>query len=304
MSNEEKIAAVVVTYNRKELLKECLNALLNQTRKLDSIIIMNNASTDGTEEMLKKEYLDNPIFDYVNLGENLGGAGGFHYGMKRAYEKGFDWIWVMDDDANPYKNALEELMKYKSQDRVLNSLVKGVNSNELSFGLRDYKNNRTYFFIDELGSAKKIYGGNPFNCTLIPREVISKIGLPIKELFIWGDEREYYRRILAHGFDFVTVVESVTEHPKMNQRKTIFGYRQVNVPLWKRYYEYRNSILIEKALGNDWRVLLQSAIVPARRAIGILLYENNKIKRLKVLSIGTVHGILGRKGRYDNAFNF
>ena len=92
-NKKEKIAAVVVTYNRKELLKECLDALLAQTHPLDSIILIDNASTDGTPEFLKeKGFLDNPKIDYVRLSENSGGAGGFYEGMKRGYEKGFDWV--------------------------------------------------------------------------------------------------------------------------------------------------------------------------------------------------------------------
>jgi len=110
-SQKEKIAAVVVTYNRKDLLKECLDALLNQTRPLDSIILIDNASTDGTPEFLKeKGYLDNPKIDYVRLPENTGGAGGFHEGVKRGYEKGYDWLWLMDDDALPEKSSLNNLL--------------------------------------------------------------------------------------------------------------------------------------------------------------------------------------------------
>lgn len=91
MEGDVKVAAVVVTYNRKELLRECLNALLNQTRPLDEIIVIDNASTDGTQEMIAKEF---PYITYVLMSENIGGAGGFHEGMKLAYEKGYDWIWV------------------------------------------------------------------------------------------------------------------------------------------------------------------------------------------------------------------
>jgi len=110
-NKKEKIAAVVVTYNRKELLKECLDALLAQTYPVDSIILIDNASIDGTPEFLKEQgYLKNPKIDYVRLPENTGGAGGFHEGVKRGYKKGYDWLWLMDDDAIAQKNTLEELM--------------------------------------------------------------------------------------------------------------------------------------------------------------------------------------------------
>jgi len=119
-NRRETVAAVVVTFNRKQLLMECLNALLNQTYELDSVIIIDNNSTDGTYELLKERgYIDNEIIDYVRLNENTGGAGGFHEGIKRGYEKGYDWLWIMDDDVKPDKECLNILMKYKEKGKVL-----------------------------------------------------------------------------------------------------------------------------------------------------------------------------------------
>src|SRR3990170_1109632 len=106
-----KIAAVIVTYNRIQLLKECINALHIQTRKLEEIIVVNNSSTDGTLEWLNSQKDLTTITQ-----ENSGSAGGFHTGIKAAYEKGYDWIWCMDDDAEPELNALEELTKFFTND--------------------------------------------------------------------------------------------------------------------------------------------------------------------------------------------
>ncbi|MER3603731.1 MAG: hypothetical protein C4298_08345, partial [Thermus sp.] len=87
----ERVCAVVVTYNRKELLRECLETLRGQTRKVDHILVVDNASTDGTEEVLRAEF---PEVEVLRLPENQGSSGGFHEGMKRAYEEGFDWLWL------------------------------------------------------------------------------------------------------------------------------------------------------------------------------------------------------------------
>ncbi|MCB9247374.1 MAG: glycosyltransferase [Ignavibacteriales bacterium] len=122
-----KIAAVVVTYNRLGLLKECIDSLRGQTRKLDEIIVVNNDSKDGTKEWLEEQKDVTKIHQ-----ENLGGAGGFHNGMKAAYEKGYDWIWLMDDDCLPKLNALEYLFTTEYNfDMVLNSTVlsKGIRIN-------------------------------------------------------------------------------------------------------------------------------------------------------------------------------
>ena len=105
----KKVAAIVVTYNRKELLRECLQALLAQTIPDLDILLIDNASTDGTKEYITDIVEENPSIRYMNTGSNLGGAGGFHCGLKKAYERGYDYMWIMDDDTIPYPDALEQL---------------------------------------------------------------------------------------------------------------------------------------------------------------------------------------------------
>ena len=134
LNKKEKTATVVVTFNRKNLLKECLDSLLNLSEKPDSIIIVDNNSSDGTEEMLKENYLENKIFDYLRLRENSGGAGGFYYGMKRAYEKNFDWLWLMDDDVVAEKNALETYSKYKEFSKFIQGRRVLKNGNIFEWG--------------------------------------------------------------------------------------------------------------------------------------------------------------------------
>ena len=139
MNKRETVCAVVVTYNRKELLLECMRGLLAQTRPLDAIYIIDNASTDGTPELLKeKGYINSafkePNISYVRMPENTGGAGGFHEGIKRAYEDGCDWIWVMDDDVKAENDCLSQLMaavqKYFPGPRVFQCGRKDMKSNE------------------------------------------------------------------------------------------------------------------------------------------------------------------------------
>ena len=108
-----RVAAVLVTYNRKELLCECLDALLCQTTPIARIVLVDNASTDGTPELLaEKGYLENAVCDYHRMAVNTGGAGGFYEGVKRAYEAGFDWLWLMDDDVEPVPNALKKMLSH------------------------------------------------------------------------------------------------------------------------------------------------------------------------------------------------
>ncbi|MDW8464040.1 MAG: glycosyltransferase [Geminocystis sp.] len=136
--DRETVCAIVVTYNRKKLLLECLEAIRRQTRPVQGIYIIDNASTDGTPEFLKengyinelppenlakpweREFTIENLVDgkeirvyYVRMHENTGGAGGFHEGVKRAYEKGYDWLWLMDDDVEPLPDGLHKQLSYK-----------------------------------------------------------------------------------------------------------------------------------------------------------------------------------------------
>ena len=304
-NKKEKIAAVVVTYNRKELLKECLDALLNQTYPLDSIIIIDNASTDGTPEFLKENgYLDNPKIDYVRLPENTGGAGGQYTGIKKAYEEGFDWVWCFDDDGIAKNDALEELIKYKNENTVLNSLViDSSNHNLLSFGLIDTTNKKKYYKTEEAEKANFINHINPFNGTLLPINIIRKIGLPEEEFFIWGDEREYLKRVLFYQFQIKTISKSKIYHPGILDKKGGLQEKRYIIPPWKIYYEVRNSLFIYKKYKNKVLLFL---IVPVyiSKKIGEILFYQKKKSYLKAILYATYHFLMNKMGKFEAAFDF
>ena len=104
------VVAVVVTYNRLELLKKCMQALVEQSTLCD-IMIINNASTDATEQYVHQQQMQYENILYYNTKTNIGGAGGFSFGMKKAVEKGYKYVWVMDDDCIVQENTLTELLK-------------------------------------------------------------------------------------------------------------------------------------------------------------------------------------------------
>ena len=107
----QNIAAVVVTYNRKALLKKCIDHILKQSAGAPDILVIDNASTDGTEGFITEEYKDVPEVKYYNTGANLGGAGGFSYGINKAVCLDYEYLWIMDDDTIPKEDALSELIK-------------------------------------------------------------------------------------------------------------------------------------------------------------------------------------------------
>lgn len=251
----EKICAVIVTYNRKEYLVRCINSILEQTKDINKILIIDNNSTDGTKEfLLSKGYLSNKIINYIKLDENIGGAGGFNRGMKIAYEEGYDWVWVMDDDGIPDFKCLEMLLNAYNQTKVkyIAPLVVNIdNEKELSFGLYLDKVKRIIKSRDYFKENGIIYvygSANPFNGILIHRDIISKIGLPKEDMFIWGDEVEYLLRVKKYGFKILTCINAIHKHPKdrQNVKKTFMGLGKVAITnnKFRDYIKLRNHAFI------------------------------------------------------------
>lgn len=272
IGNEQRIAAVIVTYNRKNLLEQCLISLLNQTRRLDHIIIIDNASNDGTEAFLSsRSYLAKENVEYVKLQQNIGGAGGFNEGMKRGYEAGYDWLWLMDDDGLPEYNCLEILLDDSCKNDLFRAplVVNIENEDELAFGYslpNDKRQLKTISEVRNIMTNGKVYGlANPFNGVLVHRDIIQNIGFPIKDLFLWGDEVEYLLRIQRAGYLIVTKVNAIHKHPK--DRMTLHKCKLLGIKFsvahtensFKDYLILRNyAYLAKKYYG--WKGLLKHIV--------------------------------------------
>lgn len=219
-----KVLALVVTYNRLELLKECLTSIKKQTYKNFDILVVNNGSTDGT-----KDYLDSLTGVAVINQENLGGAGGFYAGMKYMFErKEYDALWMMDDDGLTEQHQLEYLVMYSNKYKVDYSNALLLN--------RDNKNiindTKEVYDKEKMDALEYIDGYIcPFNGTFCYRNVIEKVGFIKKEMFIWGDEREYKMRILKNGLKIGTITRALHYHPffKGQYRYAIPGIWNVKV---------------------------------------------------------------------------
>jgi GT2 family glycosyltransferase len=267
----DNVCAVVVTYNRKNLLIECLEALQKQTRPIQGIYLIDNASTDGTPELLlEKGYISelppqnlkepwekeisitnftdgNSIkLHYVRMHENTGGAGGFYEGVKRGYEKGYNWLWLMDDDTIPTTEALNRMLEKRKSFEDLN--VGFICSKVLWADKTPH--------IMNIPAVKPLINGIPFNfyedkgvllvesasfvSLLVNKDVVKKVGLPIKEFFIWGDDVEYTLRITKNGFLGLYVKDSLVFHKSKINKSAGEMYD------WRFYYNVRNNLWISK----------------------------------------------------------
>jgi rhamnopyranosyl-N-acetylglucosaminyl-diphospho-decaprenol beta-1,3/1,4-galactofuranosyltransferase len=246
-----RVAAVVVTFNRKELLCECLDALLAQTMPLSRIFLIDNASSDGTAGLLEdKGYLKNAKFEYIRLPINSGGAGGFNEGVKRAYEAGFEWLWLMDDDVEPVPDALKKMLSHANISSCIQACK--VFSDGQSEDWERWAN------IDDSGrrtaslqphSHEYIHAQTGcFEGMLIHRQIVSKIGFPDKRFFVGGDDVAY--GYLASKHTQVIYIREACFLKKINK----FGYprllqRMRDRFLHRRSYRFyflcvRNEILL------------------------------------------------------------
>lgn len=255
-----KIFAIVVTYNRLELLKKSIGALRRQQR-LDQIVVVNNGSNDGT-----KEWLDGQQDLHVIHQENVGGSGGFHTGIKVAYDEGADWIWCMDDDVFPKDGCLDELLRLVALEETQLDHKKPLGilaPRRLMNGETFTHEFRRYNLTNPLGSlhAEKLSGeettpieivGCDFEGPFISRSVVEKIGLPNRELFIFYDDTEYCLRAHLAGFRLLYVPSAVMDKHAFFSEDSWAVRNQKKK--WKRYYQVRNSAYLNHHYGKNWGV--------------------------------------------------
>lgn len=297
-------AGVVVTCNRKELLLHNLSQLLSQSMELNKIYIIDNASTDGTYEYLReKDMLKHRIIEYVRLDENNGGAGGFYEGVKRGFEAGYDYVWLMDDDGAPYNKdtfqiIMEKAKEFKQKGKelfVLNSLVV-CEEEALSFGLGEGIINTRKEAIDKAKDGVIYSTLNPFNGTLITRELIAAAGYPNKEFFIKGDDADYMLRCKAAKATLATVVDSIYFHPALPTVKRRFLGKErsiVDEAPWKEYYRTRNftRIFMER---KKYKALYKFMM---KRLMTVFVSKEYKFKKLRMVLKGFLDGLTGKMGK-------
>jgi rhamnopyranosyl-N-acetylglucosaminyl-diphospho-decaprenol beta-1,3/1,4-galactofuranosyltransferase len=243
------IVAVVVTYNRLGMLQALVETLLG-VPGLDQVLVVDNASTDGTGEWLAG-CGDTRLLSRT-LDHNSGGAGGFHVGLGWAVERGADLVWLMDDDGLPQPGCLAALLEREGELDFWGPVVVDRNDPErLVFPIRLPGGTRVVHAMPDVRRAAvdgMIRGiVIPFNGVLVTRELVARIGLPRSEFFIWGDDHEYRLRAERSGARIATVVAAVVRHPSVGALGTpmAFGrttYNDTPSDL-KHYCMARNNLL-------------------------------------------------------------
>lgn len=286
------VVAIVVTFNRKVLLIEALTQLMQQSYPLHKIILINNASTDGTEDFLKEQgWLDNPIMDYHLLPTNIGGAGGFNKGMSIAAQEKSDWVWIMDDDSIPEVNALEQLLL--AQQRLVNknlnpvilaSRVNWTDGSPHPMNFPTLRKDNWQNLYTALAEGCLPLRATSFVSMLLTTQSIHQYGLPIEKYFIWNDDVEYSGRVLrcAQGY---LVADSVVIH------KTRDKYTPFSQSGDRFFYEVRNKVWMIKS-SDAWTGTerIRYILILIKNIIDYLKVGGSKPNKVKIILRGLWHG--------------
>lgn len=246
-----KIAAVIVTYNRIDLLKKVLKSFDEQSRHPDYIIIVNNASIDGTKEYLENwenEDVEGQIKFVLHTKSNLGGSGGFYLGTEKAMQTDATWIWVSDDDAFPHSDVFEKAEKHfleLGERNDISAICTQVKTDGTVAESNRSRRNMGLLRMSLIHVPEEEYKKNVFECdnfsyvgVFMNSNALKKVGLINKEYFIWRDDVEHSWRLSSVG-KIYCYPDMIVDH----QIKKM-DYDGVS---WKTYYAYRNDMLMYKA---------------------------------------------------------
>ena len=258
----EKVAVVVVTYNRADLLERMLAGLDALERRPEAVIVVDNASTDHTREVLERS--PNPDLLAIHTTENLGGAGGFHLGLKTAYDKGYDVMWLMDDDVVPAPDCLTRLLEVDGscltavrEDRAGALVEKAAVHFDLRnpLAIRPKKASVDSAYADRASMPATVPVDNvSFEGFLVRRAVIDAVGLPDPSYFIFYDDVDYALRARRAGFPVVAVRDAVLV------RQLAFD-QQHDMRSWKGFFMYRNLFVVHLRYGENALVRLKPWLI-------------------------------------------
>lgn len=244
LSSSDRVAAVIVTHQRVDMLRDSLSVVASQTRPVEWIIVVDNGCEAAVADLVAEVCGSRGV--YLPSHTNLGGAGGFAYGFLTALALGADAIWCADDDGRPEDSAvlasLYDCALEHGLDEVSPVVVDKATPSDLAFPLRrglTWRRTRA-----ELGSGFLPGIASLFNGALISATAMEKIGVPDYRLFIRGDEVEYHRRLVRSGLAFGTCLTCAYLHPNgSDEFKPILGGRmhtQYPSSDAKRFFTYRN----------------------------------------------------------------
>lgn len=309
---KRSVASITIACNNARQLPRQLDTLLSQTRPLEEIIVADNASTDGTWELLATEY---PRVTVLRMAENRGAAGAWSAGLEyAAFQKRHDWIWAFDADSVPENTALECLLAGAefalSTEQQSPSQGQPAPIGMLAMLLVNSKRGSCYpplLWRDGFVKPSATMLAQPVwfadltytSGLMVSRKLVEAVGLPRADFFMDFFDFEYCLRARAHGYRIAVVTGAKLAHEIGEAREVrLPGFSALwpdHAP-WREYYMSRNLTyalwwLYPSTLGR--RFALGHLL---RHAGGVLLFGRHKAACLRKMALGFWDGRRGRLG--------
>jgi GT2 family glycosyltransferase len=288
LNDNFKIAVVIVTFNRCDELVKTICAIQNQGILENDIIVINNNSTDNTKNILDSNYKN---IQSIHLNENIASAGGFSKGMQTAFEKGYDWVWLFNDDSRPVEGSLKSILTHLNSDKIQIGLLKIANKDENNKAVLLYWNGvRKPVSVDvsnEIVQTDLI----TFDGCIISKKTIEKIGYCDPLYFMGTYEFDYCLKAKDAGIGVYTLPNGLIEDGKLGGKN--------GTPPWRQYYNTRNHLWL--ALNRKSFVIFKGWLIrEIKYTLSIILSGDKKIMRLVFKLRAIRDAFLNKRGkRYD-----
>jgi GT2 family glycosyltransferase len=288
LGGSPKVAAAIATFNRRDKLRQCLSAMLAQTRPLDEIIVVDNASSDGTDAMVAEEY---PSVRVVPMSENTGAAGGFAAGLEAAVAGGHDWAWVFNDDDIPEPDALATMLKVTAtlppRTGIVGCARRDGTGNPYGLGLRWRHRHVPVPAADPAGPPLPV-DVVTFSGTLVSSELVCQVGVPKPQFFMMLEDLDYCLRVRDAGWRTYVLQQQLV---------TAFAMGSAGLaPPWRGYYQTRNhlAMTLERRSISELAWWLSRTL---RFCVGALRSGDRPGERIRLRMLGAWHAVRGVSGR-------
>jgi GT2 family glycosyltransferase len=294
MNDIPNVGTVIVTYNRLELLKRTLSAVFDQDYPRNTVFVVDNGSTDGTEKYLQT------LSDITYIRQpNIGGAGGFYRGIKECFERGYDWIWCMDDDVMPVSSALAELVK--AVDRYPDAVClvpRRIYEDGTEIGGHEQIVDYDWYSVQSFRTPNSLIdvplSKFTFEGPMVSADAVRRIGFPDPKYFILYDDVDYAYRLSQVGSCYYISSSVMVKMIRILSALFVPGNE------WKQYFRWRNYVFfMKKSLGSRALVKIMYRLTVDSRAIVKTSIRQHSIRPLcyfRVLSCALWDAVAGSMG--------
>ncbi|MDE6608696.1 MAG: glycosyltransferase family 2 protein [Lachnospiraceae bacterium] len=295
------IAAVICNYNKSKYVTECIQSVLESSVRNFDIIVVDNASTDDSAACIRKKYEGKLVL--LENSENLGGSGGFNTGIRYAVEKGYEYVWCLDNDVLVDENAIGVL--YDFLEKNPNAGMAGSKVYHMEepdyvqqFGIdvdfEDFCCEAKYCNCLEDGSMPEVvYSDAVAACSVLVRvSLIEKIGMLPEENFLYWDDTEWGYRCNLAGYKVASVGASKVLHS--------MGAKKEAVNTFPTYYAWRNWIRFFMKYTEEEK--LETMCESFLEGIFEIIYDGfykgdqNRAKTVMSAYDDAIHGVTGKAG--------